>query len=143
MTDEQRQQVTNLRSAGYGYKKISQLLNLSESTVKSFCKRHNIVCVETESNLNITLCKCCGVAIRQKPKRKTKIFCSDQCRIKWWNGHLDLVNKKANYEYICPVCKKHFTVYENANRKYCSHSCYIEDRFASGICCTIRRIGTS
>ena len=105
MTDEQRQQVTNLRSTSYGYKKISQLLNLSESTVKSFCKRHNIVRVETESNLNITLCKCCGVAIRQKPKRKTKIFCSDQCRIKWWNGHLDLDNKKLTMNIYAPYAK--------------------------------------
>ena len=33
---------------------------------------------------------------------------------------------------ICPVCKKTFTVYGNANRKYCSHECYIEDRFGGG-----------
>ena len=36
MTDEQREQITNLREAGNGYKKIGQLLGLSENTVKSF-----------------------------------------------------------------------------------------------------------
>ena len=39
MTDEQRQKITNLRTAGNGYKKISKLLGLSENTVKSFCQR--------------------------------------------------------------------------------------------------------
>lgn len=34
MTDEQRQKIINLRSAGNGYKKISKLLGLSENTVK-------------------------------------------------------------------------------------------------------------
>lgn len=35
MTDEQRQKITNLCTAGNGYKKISKLLGLSENTVKS------------------------------------------------------------------------------------------------------------
>lgn len=52
-----------------------------------------------------------------------KKFCSDRCRMKWWNSHLDQVQRKANYDFVCPVCKKPFTVYGNANRKYCSHEC--------------------
>ena len=36
---------------------------------------------------------------------------------------------KAVYAYICPVCKKEFSVYGNANRKYCSHQCYVAGRF--------------
>ena len=42
MTDEQRVQIINLREAGNGYKKIGQLLGLSENTVKSFCQRRNL-----------------------------------------------------------------------------------------------------
>ena len=42
MTDEQRQQIINLRAAGNGYKKISHILGLSENTVKSFCQRRKV-----------------------------------------------------------------------------------------------------
>lgn len=46
-----------------------------------------------------------------------------------YNSNLDKVNRKANYEFICPHCKKLFSAYGNKKRKYCSHACYIEDRF--------------
>ena len=65
----------------------------------------------------------------QDPKRKKKKFCSDACRMSWWNKNLDKVNRKAVYEFICPHCQQPFTAYGNAGRKYCSHACYIADRF--------------
>lgn len=74
-------------------------------------------------------CLCCGKEVVQPRGRKEKKFCSDKCRNKWWNSNLDKVNRKANYEFICPHCKKLFSAYGNKNRKYCSHACYIEDRF--------------
>jgi len=67
-----------------------------------------------------------------KEGRKHKRFCSDLCRNRWWNSHLDLVKRKAHYEYVCPACKTAFSVYGNANRKYCSHACYIRARFGKG-----------
>lgn len=132
MTDEQRQQIINLRAAGNGYKKISHILGLSENTVKSFCQRRKAGGMVIRPDAGIAVCKNCGKPVHQNPGRKQKKFCSDHCRMKWWNSHLDQVQKKANYDYVCPVCKKPFSVYGNANRKYCSHKCYIEDRFGGG-----------
>lgn len=106
MTDEQRQKITNLRTAGNVYKKIGKLLGLSENTVKSFCQRRKLGGVVGKFNVEVAVCKCCGKPVPQNPGRKQKKFCSDQCRMKWWNSHLDQVNRKANYDYICPVCKK-------------------------------------
>ena len=63
----------------------------------------------------------CGKEVVQPGGRKEKKFCSDKCRNKWWNSNLDKVNRKANYEFICPHCKKPFSAYGNKNRKYCSH----------------------
>lgn len=132
MTDEQRRQIAILREEGNGYKRIAQALGLSENTVKSFCKRKNmggvaaIIQVERPPE---DRCQCCGKSITQSPGRKKKKFCSDRCRMKWWNSHLDQVKRKANYDYVCPCCKKPFTVYGNANRKYCSLECYFEDRY--------------
>lgn len=132
MTDEERKRIALLRDAGNGYKKIAQAMNLSESTVKSFCKRNKMGGRAVPAPGSKPQCHYCGRSIVQKPGRKQKKFCSDQCRMRWWNSHLDQVNKKANYKFVCPVCKKSFTVYGNANRKYCSHECYIEDRFGGG-----------
>ena len=132
MTDEQRMQITSMRDAGSGYKKIAQALNISENTIKSFCKRNKMGGIAASASNDEIPCLCCGKPVKQNPGRKQKKFCSDKCRMKWWNGHLDQVQKKANYDYICPVCKKPFTAYGNASRKYCSHDCYIEDRFGGG-----------
>ncbi len=35
-------------------------------------------------------------------------------------------------EYRCPRCGSTFRAYRNRNRKYCSHECYIADRFGGG-----------
>jgi len=129
MTDEQRMQITTLREEGIGYKKIAQTLGLSENTIKSFCQRRKLGGIAIQTTEPESTCLCCGKTVKQNPGRKQKKFCSDRCRMKWWNGHQDLVNRKANYEYVCPICRKQFVAYGNKNRKYCSLDCYFEDRF--------------
>ena len=67
MTDEQRQKITNLRTAGNGYKKISKLLGLSENTVKSFCQRRKLCGVVVNLTAEVAVCKCCGKPVQQNP----------------------------------------------------------------------------
>lgn len=130
MTDAQKRQIGNLRDAGYGYKKIAEQMDLSENTVKTYCRRHGLGGTRVmQGSIKKNVCLCCGVPVEQNPGRKEKKFCSDKCRNKWWNSHLDKVERKANYEFVCPHCKKLFIAYGNKNRKYCSHECYIADRF--------------
>ena len=74
MTDEQRQKITNLRAAGNGYKKIGKVLGLSEDTVKSFCPRRKLSRVVVKSNVEVTVCKCCGKPVPQTQGRKQKKF---------------------------------------------------------------------
>lgn len=135
MTDAQRTQIQKMRAEGLSYGRISQALGINTNTIKTYCKRHGLGGVVVESapvDGEKKFCIYCGVSIIQMSGRKEKRFCSDKCRNKWWNEHLDQVNRKANYEYICPCCKKPFTAYGNKYRKYCSHECYIEDRFGGG-----------
>jgi len=77
------------------------------------------------------LCKQCGAEIIQIAKRKKRIFCSDGCRQKWWNTHMFMVERspEVTHHFICPTCKKAFTVYGNSKRKFCSHHCYIRSRY--------------
>lgn len=134
MNDTQRLQVQKLRAEGYGYGKIAEKLGIGINTIKTYCRRHAIggVAVKPKEDDGQKFCLCCGIPVKQTAGRKEKKFCSDKCRNSWWNSNLDRVNRKANYEFVCPNCRKTFTAYGNKNRKYCSHACYIEDRFGGG-----------
>jgi len=129
MTNEEKLTITKYRKSGIGYKRISQLTGISENTIKTYCKRNGL---GGDSPAVHNICLCCGERIVQTAGRKPKKFCTDACRNKWWNAHLDMVKRKAVYEFTCPNCHKSFTVYGNAGRKYCCHECYIEDRFGGG-----------
>ncbi|MCD7750995.1 MAG: RNA polymerase subunit sigma-70 [Lachnospiraceae bacterium] len=129
MTEEQKKKIDTMRGNGIGYGKIAEYTGLSKDSVKSYCRRRNLTGSHAPQG---PVCEECGKAIIQPEGRKKKRFCSDQCRSKWWNAHLDRVNKKAYYDFICAYCHKPFTVYGNDHRKYCSHECYINDRFGGG-----------
>ena len=64
--------------------------------------------------------------------RKPVKFCSEACRIHWWNTHPDAVDKKAFYDFTCACCGKPFRAYGNSQRKYCCHAYYIQARFQGG-----------
>ncbi len=122
MTDEERTMVTEYRAQNLGYKKIAQLTGISLSTIKSFCKRK-------ERKKESSTCQQCGKVFIQAKGKKKKKFCSDKCRMTWWNTHRNMVGKKTFRKYICPACRKKFKVYGNVQRKYCSFDCYMDDRF--------------
>lgn len=128
MTNQQKEQIRTMRLQGVGYIKIGKSLGISNNTVRSFCRRNGL----GDKSKNAVACKQCGKLIKNIPEQKPKKFCSDSCRNTWWNEHRDCVNRKANYEYICICCGRNFTAYGNNHRKYCSHACYITDRFRKG-----------
>ena len=128
MTKEQKLKIAELRQQGFGYKKIAKIIQVSDGTVKTYCHRAGLTAPELISTSD-SFCQYCEKPLIQLPGRKQKRFCSDSCRNKWWNSHLDIVKRKALYTFVCPGCGKEFTVYGNANRKYCCHECYIKDRF--------------
>ena len=137
MTEIQKRKIISLRAKGIGYGKIANSLGISLNTVKSFCRRHDVhenPFVEPSITFTgeITLCECCGQEIQQLAKRKKKRFCCDKCRNAWWNSHLSQVRRKALYTLKCPHCGKEFHIYGDKRRKYCSHACYIADRFQGG-----------
>lgn len=131
MTDEQKIQIGKLREQGLSYSAVADKLELSLNTIKSYCKHHGYggVMVQKQKSDEPFFCLNCGVEVEQNPGRKRKKFCCDKCRNKWWNSHLDQVKKKANYECTCQYCGTKYISYGNKGRKYCSHDCYISDRF--------------
>ena len=128
MTDFQAKQIRELRLRGAGYKSIASAVGLSRDTVRNYCKSHGLDGYASALVLNVkeqiesgTACLCCG-------KRK---FCSDKCRREWWAAHPEAIKRKetAYYEATCACCGKTFRSYGNKNRRYCSHACYVQDRF--------------
>ena len=122
MTDVQRDQIRNLSKDGYGYKKIASFLELSESTVKSYCRRHDIR--RRKPKVVHDLCRECGEKLYNTPGHRQRNFCSDDCRKKYWKEHRDEIKRGGQIEIVCPVCGHKFTDYAKKGRKYCSLWCY-------------------
>lgn len=126
MTDGERSRIIALQYKGYGYKRIAAETGLSQNTVKSFCARHPVQ-IEELSDLNV-LCRNCRVPLEQTPHKRKRLFCSDACRMAWWNAHPERVQRKAYYTLTCRHCGKQFESYGNAHRVFCSRDCYLRFR---------------
>ncbi len=138
MTKEQKEQIYKLRLDGLGYKTIAKTLDLNADSIKSYCKRHHLngsrqlVALNAEViEENNDLCKYCSNPIRKKKMGRTKKFCNEDCRRKWWKKHQDKrkLKETATYHYTCPVCGKDFSAYGNSKRQYCSIQCCVKNRF--------------
>lgn len=119
-------EIDELRRKGYGYKKIASELGLSPNTVKSYLRRYS------EAENPLVRCLCCGAVVNQTPHRKAKKFCSDKCRMAWWNAHPERISRKAFYSHTCQQCGATFESYGNDHRKYCSRACYTKARQNGG-----------
>lgn len=136
MTKEQKNQINRLRNEGFSYSKIAQRLCISENTVKSYCRRNNlngVLGISSQKSGNETFCKQCGALINQPNKVKPKRFCSDDCRMAWWNAHPESVNRKAIYKLACAFCGREFESYGNKGRKFCNRVCYGKSKSAAWV----------
>jgi hypothetical protein len=88
----------------------------------------------TMANTDLRHCQNCGCEITQTPKKKTKKFCSDQCRLNWWHGKgkSEVIETTGGSKYtrICCHCGKVFSAYGRKDAIYCSHECYIAERYS-------------
>ena len=113
--------INNMRLEGHGPSVIAAKLGLSAGTVRSHIHRH-------PSIPGAKACKNCGRPLMQPKGRREKKFCSDACRMAWWNSHQADVGRKAYYNLVCHHCGKEFESYGNKNRKYCCRACYVASR---------------
>ena len=133
MTNEQKSQIIYLRKRGSSLAEVADRLGLPIGTVKSFCSRNHPVAetaldvesLPSQPSAEGAKCKKCGAPLEQRQHHRQKLFCSDRCRLSWWHDNRHLA--KGTTEKTCPVCGSSFTA--GAERKYCSHSCYITGRY--------------
>lgn len=137
MTDFQKREIMKLRNNGIGYSRIASELGVSENTIKSFCRREKLK-VETASSTVVlvkkksgVVCENCGKSLLQIKGHRAERFCSTACRYAWWNAHREEVRKNSDavYSIVCAGCGGTFESYGNRGRKYCSHDCYVTNRY--------------
>lgn len=138
MTEDQERQIRGLRMRGAGYKAIASATGLSRDIVRNYCKSHSLEGLASEFTMNIKeqiekglACAGCGRPLEQPRTGRRRRFCSDQCRRHWWAAHPEQSthSAEATYHGTCAYCGQPFQSYRNQTRKYCSHECYIRDRF--------------
>ena len=132
MDDAQERMIITYRDKGCSYKTIADILKIPVNTVKSCCRRNQHKKSEPPQNPvtpDKDHCLNCGCEIVIIKGHRPKKFCSDQCRMAWWNSHKDNVNKKAVYSLVCKYCGAAFEAYGAKNRKYCSRRCYYMGRY--------------
>ncbi|MDD4803117.1 MAG: RNA polymerase subunit sigma-70 [Syntrophomonas sp.] len=126
MNGLQKEQITLLRAGSKSYAIIANTLGLSINTVKSYCRRNNLGGNATimSEPMDGKFCFQCGMLLKQTSGKKQKRFCSDKCRIAWWNAHPEEVNHKTVRAFTCQTCGQNFETYGKRERKYCSRTCY-------------------
>lgn len=138
MTEYQEHQIRGLRMRGAGYKAIASATGLSRDIVRNYCKSHGLEGLASEFTMNMKeqiekglVCASCGRPLEQPHTGRRRRFCSDQCRRHWWAAHPEQSehSAEATYHGTCAYCGQTFQSYGNQTRKYCSHECYIRDRF--------------
>ena len=135
MTNEQKAVIRRLRQQNNSYVSIANTLGVSVSAVKGYCQRNGLTGLRAAAEStpdDPSVCLGCGKPITQREGIKRVKFCCPSCRQAWWNAHPEKVNRKAIYSFTCACCGRPFTAYGNRSRKYCSHECYITDRFKGG-----------
>ena len=124
MTPSEKDAVRRMRENGGSYGQIAHALNISENTVKSFCRREGILVIPEPADR----CPRCGKSISHPVQGTRRRFCSDPCRYAWNFAHRVLGEKNA-ISKRCACCGQSFFSYPSSGRKYCSRACYVRARF--------------
>lgn len=129
MTLEQKMQIEAMRLNGESYGKIAKALNINRESVKAYCRRHGY---QKDDLTGFNKCPQCGTTLVQIEGRKPKKFCSDACRMEWWNKHQAASICKEKNRKLCEYCGKEY--YSNkASSRFCSCKCFADYRRSGGI----------
>lgn len=123
MTKAEKNTILMMRKQSKSYKYIADVTGISINTVKLFVLRNLKTQdgAEIEQDDSCRHCKQCGILLPHTKHCKTKFFCSDRCRIIWWNAHRNLAERASAHQQICAVCGSVFYTYHG---QYCSRACY-------------------
>lgn len=118
MTNSEKMKIETLARAKMPASQIAEQLGLSKNTVKSYLQRRK----------NADVCLDCGVVLKQIEHHKKKKFCSDKCRMHYWNTHPQEMSHKNAVTIQCEHCGKDVFSYRRKPRRFCSRACAVLGR---------------
>ena len=91
MTNQQKEQITAMRSQGFGYATIAKAVGLQKGTVVAYCRKNRTDWYKRSGQSPYR----CGYQFLPEvrfvtypdTRRKRIKFCSDKCRVTRWNAH--------------------------------------------------------
>ena len=129
MDKRQIEEIQVLRKNGKSMGQISKETGIPVSTVKSHFRRHGTFHDGMAKSSPGATCTQCGKALKSKGRGKPKRFCCEPCRRTWWKENTALSEAASKHQVTCATCGKSFGSFKSRNRKYCSHECFIKNRF--------------
>lgn len=133
MTEEQKKKIIDLRKQGLGYKRIAKQLNITRDSVRGYCRRNEPFgeymptkkkkVIKVNENKN-SFCLNCNNEIIQNSRGPKRKYCCNKCKYEYSYKN----NNRKTSSLRCEYCDKEFKAC-SVERKYCSHECYIRDRF--------------
>ena len=131
LNEEQKKQIRQMAEAGCGYCEMIQCLRILRQEIVDY--RTKLVEEEwTPAKENFgegirkNTCLWCGKEYQTFATGRKRKFCSDQC----WRNYYMLYPSEPRKSARCAYCGKVFKMV-NSKRKFCSHECYIKNRFWS------------
>lgn len=131
MTEEQKKKIIELRKKGLGYKRIAKQLGITRDSVRGYCRRNEPFSeyihpkkkkVKNINKIEKRFCLNYNKEIIERGKGSRRKYCCNKCRYNYKNSN------RKDYHIRCEYCDQEFKAY-STKRKYCSHDCYIRDRF--------------
>lgn len=133
MTEDQKKKIIELRKLGLGYKKIAKQLDITRDSVRGYCRRNESFGeyippkkkkADKTNKIEKIFCLNCNTEIIQSSRGPKRKYCCNKCR----DEYIYKNGNRKTYNLPCQYCEKEFKAY-SVERKYCSHDCYIRDRF--------------
>ena len=132
MTHKEIETINRMLADGIKITEISKATGICANTIKTHYRRHRAAIDKlTVSPESLIMCKGCNKPIAKNSVGKPKQFCSDKCRMSWWNSHRELVKHGSAYYKKCAYCGKEY-ISNNKSGKYCSRECFANARRKDG-----------
>lgn len=124
MTEIEKATIRELRTRGLGMQAIADNTGMSRDQVRYFLRKEGLGGA-VGNTAEGRICMECGRTLIHTDGKRKRRFCSDSCRMKWWNRRRNTRCSKSMKELACPVCGQIFWAYGASHRRFCSTECYL------------------
>ena len=115
------EKVSSLINEGLTLIEISEIMNISFSTLRRRCSKYGIKSLYFESTRELITCKVCNTDFTCNKSEKRK-FCSQSCSASFNN------KSKKKYNKNCENCNDELKNNVSESTRFCKRDCYLDHR---------------